>query len=189
MVITSEESPNAAIIQVNPCLGDFESIRLPTIEETPEEENNDSNNGPIDDKGILDFNPIVLDITNDNSSAANAITQTQNEIMDDASVGSTNDAFSLVHDNNDHDIMATDVNNALDDTADYLSVKLIGISDHRIISGMLELQVNYSNGEQSWHAVDMIICEDPQAAATYIINNDLGTVLNNRYRRWAQAFL
>ena len=31
--------------------------------------------------------------------------------------------------------------------------------------------------------------EDPHAVAKYVMNTDLGTILNGKYRRWARKFL
>ena len=57
------------------------------------------------------------------------------------------------------------------------------------MAGILKLQVEYSNGETSWHPIDLINSEDPHAVANYVIINDMGKVSNGIHRRWARAFL
>ena len=72
---------------------------------------------------------------------------------------------------------------------DYLAAELKSITDHRYLSGVLELQVEYTDGELSFHPIDMVKNEDPHAVANYIINNDLGKECNKIHNRWARLFL
>ena len=70
-----------------------------------------------------------------------------------------------------------------------MRAELTAIISHRIISGVLELEVEYNNGEHSWYCIDLVMNEDPQATAHYVTNNDLGKIFNDKYRRWARSFL
>ena len=87
------------------------------------------------------------------------------------------------------DDIASQINTQLDETDDVLSAELHLIADHRYLSGIIELQVKYTNGDLSWHPMDLIKDEDPQAVALYVLSNDLGKVSNGIHRRWARSFL
>lgn len=54
---------------------------------------------------------------------------------------------------------------------------------------MLELLVVYSNDKVSWHPIELIKNENPQATTTYILSNDLGRTSNEIYERWVQLFI
>ena len=92
------------------------------------------------------------------------------------------------------DSMATALNVSQEDkefTSD--PFELEAIEDHRHVSGVLELKVSYKtaykDNDTSWHPIDMVKHEDPQAVAQYILANDLGKISNGIHRRWARAFL
>ena len=61
----------------------------------------------------------------------------------------------------DFNDMATHINNNFDDKDEILTVEVIAIVAHKFLAGILELQVEYSNGETSWHPIDLIKSEDP----------------------------
>ena len=73
-----------------------------------------------------------------------------------------------------------------DETDDYLSAELKSILDHRYINGVLELKLEYTTGEVSWHSLDLAKREDPYVTASYIISNDLGVIANGKHGRWAR---
>ena len=85
--------------------------------------------------------------------------------------------------------MATHVNNHLNEKANVLSAELAAIVAHRFLPGILEVQVEYTNGDTSWHPIELIKNEDPCAIADYVINNDLGKIPNGKHRRWARTLL
>ena len=60
---------------------------------------------------------------------------------------------------------------------------------HRCLTGVLELQVDYSDGDFSWHPTDLVKDEDPYAVGNYILSNNLGEVYNIIHNRWACLFL
>ena len=95
----------------------------------------------------------------------------------------------MLEEGNDIDDIVSQINNQLDETDDVLSAELLSIVDHRYLSGIIELQVKYINGDFSWHPMDLIKDEDPQAVAVYVLSNDLGKVSNGIHRRWARSFL
>ena len=88
----------------------------------------------------------------------------------------------------EQDDVATHVNTVFGQGEDYLAAELHSITDHRYLTGILELRVEYSNGDQSWHPIDLVKDEDPHAVANYILSNDLGTVCNNIHNRWVRLF-
>ena len=85
--------------------------------------------------------------------------------------------------------VASHLNVQLDGKDDYLAAELDTIVDDRYLAGVLELQVRYTNGDLSWHPIDLIKNEEPQAVANYVLSNDLGMVSNGIHRRWARSFL
>ena len=68
-----------------------------------------------------------------------------------------------------------------------LSAELEVIMDHRYLSGVMEQQVKYTNGDLSWHPIDLIKDENPHFVAVYVLNNDLGKVSNGIHRCWART--
>ena len=67
--------------------------------------------------------------------------------------------------------------------------ELDSIINKRYLSGILKLEVLYSTGDSEWHPISLVQDEDPHAVANYVMNTDLGTILNGKYRRWARTFL
>ena len=61
--------------------------------------------------------------------------------------------------------------------------------DDRYIVCVLDLQVEYTNGDLSWHPIDLVKYEELQAVANYILDNDVGMIPNGIHRRWARSFL
>ena len=49
--------------------------------------------------------------------------------------------------------------------------------------------MKYTNGDLSWHPMDLIKDEEPQAVALYVLSNDLRKVSNGIHRPWARSFL
>ena len=89
----------------------------------------------------------------------------------------------------EHDAVATHVNTVFDQGDDYLAAELHYITDHRYLAGILEFKVEYSNGDISWHPIDLVKDEDPHAVANYIMSNDFGDVCNNIQNIWVRLFL
>ena len=54
------------------------------------------------------------------------------------------------------DDIASQINNQLDETDDVLSAELHSIVNHRYLSGIMELQVKYTNEELSMHPMESI---------------------------------
>ena len=70
-----------------------------------------------------------------------------------------------------------------------MAIEIIAIISHRLVSGVLELKVEYNNDEHHWYHIELVLSEDPQATAQYVIHNDLGKVFDYKYCRWDRAFL
>ena len=88
------------------------------------------------------------------------ISQSQ-EFPDDVSIGSKNEniaeePFSIEHDN-----LTAQLNNSVDSKDDYLAFELVDIISHRTVSGVLELEVEYSDGEQDWYHIDLVMNDNP----------------------------
>lgn len=80
-------------------------------------------------------------------------------------------------------------NAVFDKTDDRLFAELKYIFDHRYINGILELKLEYTTGEVSWHSLDLAKREDLYVTVSYIISNDLGVIANGKHGRWARRFL
>ena len=122
------------------------------------------------------------------------ISQTQPVVEDvdsDDEDSVTMDPHPIASNINDteYDNVVSQLNTVFDECDDYLAAELQSISDHRFTTGVLELQVIYTDDTSSWHPIDLIKDEDPQAVANYILRNDLGHVSNKMYGRWARFFL
>ena len=113
------------------------------------------------------------------SDQANIISQSQ-EFHDDASIGSNNEDISAEPFSVEHDNLTAQLNNSVDIKDDCLAVELAAIISHRTVSGVLEFEVEYMDGEQDWYQSDLVISEDPQAAAQYVTQNDLERVSNDK---------
>ena len=50
------------------------------------------------------------------------------------------------------------------------------MTDHRYLAVILEVKVDYINGEQSLGPIGLIKDENPHAVANYVMFNDLGPV-------------
>ena len=87
------------------------------------------------------------------------------------------------------DDIASQINTQLDETDDVLSAELHLIADHIYLSEIIELQVKYTNGDLSWHPMDLVKDEDPQTVALYVLSNYLRKISNGIHRRWARSFL
>ena len=57
--------------------------------------------------------------------------------------------------------VASHLNVQLDGKDDYLSAELETIVDDRYLAGVLELQVKYTNGDLSWHPIDLVKNKEP----------------------------
>ena len=92
----------------------------------------------------------------------------------------------------DFDQMASRLNVVFDPDEDK-DRDLDSIIDHRTVCSTLELLVKYSTGngsmDEEWHPIGLVKDEDPHAVATYVMNTDLGQVMNGIQRRWARNFL
>ena len=148
-------------------------VAYPTVDTTPIDQRDhlsDNNNGvPI----ISQTQPVVEDVDSDNDDSI---------AMDQGCIAAS--ATDI-----DHDDVVTQINTIFDEKDDYLAAELVAITDNRITTGILELLVEYSNGETTWHPIEMIKCEDPQAVAQFVLSNDLGHTSNQRYGQWARLFL
>ena len=64
-----------------------------------------------------------------------------------------------------HDPVVTHVKTVFDKSDNYLAAEILSILDHQYKGGILEMKVEYSNGEMCWHPIDLVKDEDPQATA------------------------
>jgi len=117
------------------------------------------------------------------------VSQTQPEVEDVDSDDEDSDPLSGRSSDKEATSIATDVNIVFDPDDDFAEEELDSILDHRFLSGILELQVQYSTGDIEWHPLDLVKHADPQAVAQYVLTNDLGPISNGKHRRWARSFL
>ena len=85
--------------------------------------------------------------------------------------------------------MTTALNNHFDKEEEDLSAELFDIVAHRHLSGILELQVEYTTREYSWYPLEIVNNEDPQPVANYVIVTDLGKVSNGQHHCWDHVCL
>lgn len=82
------------------------------------------------------------------NNVPNIISQTQ-DYADDISIGSTGNDITADPFGREHDLFASQLNSSLDEKDDYVLAELAAITSHRTVSGVLELEVEYNNGEHS----------------------------------------
>ena len=81
-------------------------------------------------------------------------------------------------------MLVTDLNNQFDIAEENdSSLKFDRIVDHRYLSGILELNVNYSDDSSSWMSIDKMKGENPGLVAEYVVSTELGKVSNVIHRR------
>ena len=89
----------------------------------------------------------------------------------------------------DFNSMATALNISLENGENIFNpFELDIIEDHRHLPGVLELYVSYDTANKdindaSWHPIDLVKDEDPQAVAQYILSNNLKRISNGIHRR------
>ena len=81
--------------------------------------------------------------------------------------------------------MNTDFNNS----DDCIETKLKYTIYYIYLPGVLELQVDYSNGDISWYPINLVKYEDPHNVTNYGRRNNLGKVYNSVHNRCANLFL
>ena len=80
--------------------------------------------------------------------------------------------------------MTTALNNHFNKEEEDLSAEMFDIVAHRHISGILELQIEYTTGDCSWYPLEMVNDEDPQPVVNYVIDSGLGKVSNGQHCLW-----
>ena len=169
-------------------------VDMPTIlEEQEDEDIHDCPSEELAVTGVVQENTPAASPTDDTISPSPhgpIVSQTQE---DDEDYPPSDDDSGLnglvVDEGTDLDAMAAHINAQFDETDDVLSAELDSIVDHRYLSGIIELRVKYTNGDLSWHPMDLIKDENPHCVAVYVLNNDLGNISNGIHRRWARTFL
>ncbi len=184
-VITADDNAhNRAVLNNDMITPGF--AQLPPISEEPDaselhmiNQYSSTNDTPLASPTTNDVSP--TDDSDNDEPMVPLVSQTQSEEDDDGSVESPTDVdpARLVH----------DVNNFFNRVEDDDTDDLHAILGWRYADGMLELEVEYSSGETKWHPYSMVQDEDPHAVAEWVLDTDLGTVLNGRHRRWARKFL
>ena len=90
----------------------------------------------------------------------------------------------------DFETLVLDLNNQFDTIEENdSSLNVDRIISHRYLSGILELEVIFPDGNSSWISIDKVKDENPKLVADYVMHADLGKISNGIYRRWARAFL
>ena len=95
-----------------------------------------------------------------------------------------------IQEKTDLNSIATDLNNQFDNEEESeLDPTMDKITAHKYLSGILHLNVLFSNGNLSWISVDKVKDINPKIVADYVMATDLGEVSNGIERRWVRAFL
>lgn len=68
------------------------------------------------------------------------------------------------------------------ETDDYLSAEIKAIMYYHYVANILELKLEYTNGNNLWHHITLVMYEYSHANATYVASNDLGPI-SNEYTR------
>ena len=76
-----------------------------------------------------------------------------------------------------------------DKSDDYLYTEIEDITKHPHLSDILEFNLEYINGDTSWHPISLIKDECPHNVANYVVKNDLGLISNRVHKCWARNFL
>ena len=142
-------------------------VDIPTILEDEEDEN--INDCPIteEDTAICVDQDISQSVPTPDDSISPSphvpiVSQTQQEDDDSPSYNDDTGLNGLIMDEGtDLDAIAAHINAQLDETDNVLSAELEAIMEHRYLSGIIEFQVKYINGDLSWHPIDLIKDEDP----------------------------
>ena len=148
-------------------------VDIPTILE--EQEDEDINDWPIieedtyigADQEITPIVPIPDDFIPPFPHVPIVSQNQQNDEDNPPSEDATGHTGLIMDEGTDLDAMSAHINAQLDETDDVLSAKLEVVINHRYLSGVLEFQVKYTNGDQSWHLIDLIKDEDPHCVDFY----------------------
>ncbi len=65
--------------------------------------------------------------------------------------------------------MAKDLNNVFDPDGLETDLEIDALLDHRFVSGILEFECQYSNGDTLWHPLSLVKNDDPYLLAKYVL--------------------
>ena len=68
-------------------------------------------------------------------------------------------------DNSEFGQAAAQINSVFNDIDDFLSAEIEAITDHPYLGRILEFNLEYTNGDMSWHPITAVMDEDPYATA------------------------
>ena len=97
------------------------------------------------------------------------------------------DPISIREDEAEPTDVAHQINTVFNQGFDYDN-ELVTITDHRYAGGILELEVEYSTGEHTWHPISMVQDADPHGIAHYVMNNDLGKISNGKQEPFSALY-
>ena len=63
------------------------------------------------------------------------------------------------------------------------SLELKSIIEYRYVTGNLEFNLEYTNGDTSWHPITLVKDEDHRATENYALSNGLGPISNGIHGR------
>ena len=69
----------------------------------------------------------------------------------------------------EHDGIPSHLNTVINKRDDYLSAEWVTIEDHIFINWILELNISYSNGDKSWHPLNLVKDDGSNNTANYIV--------------------
>ena len=74
--------------------------------------------------------------------------------------------------------VVSQLNAVFDESDNYLSAEIKAITNHRYLSGIIEINLEYTNGDTSWHPIPLVKDEDSHAIAKYVVRNGSGLISN-----------
>ena len=139
--------------------------------------NGTDNLGP-DQQGWDPSNPVI-------------VSQTQEAIGNSPNLSSENEegCIDIQVDNPEFGTVAAQISSVFDNKDAFLSAEIEAITDHCYIGSVLGFNLEYTNGDISWHPITVMKDEDPHVIDTYIIVNNLVPSSNGIHGHYARKFL
>ena len=119
------------------------------------------------------------------------INQNQEQLDNTSTLDSDNEnnCIAIFSNELEYGKVVSQLNTVFDESDDYLYTEIKSITDHYYISGIIEFNLKYTNGDTSWNPVSLVKDENPHAVAYYVVRNDLGLISNEIHQHWAREFM
>ena len=113
------------------------------------------------------------------------ISQTQENLDDTSTLDSDDeDNCAAISINElEYGKVVSQLNTVFDEADDYLSAEIKVITDNCYVSGILKFNLEYTNGDTSWHYISLVKDEDPHVVTDYVVRNHLVIISNRIHQR------